>query len=135
LINKGHEWKFEKEDVYRVKLMDKHEVEATFCKGGSNCESKTIAGTWSPIYDQALRVELENGLRFLANFKYSVKPTISIDPLKDGANEFTQLKTGDYDKFESSCDKTMVGFVQTIPKLSSQQYSMSEHNIQCFWAE
>jgi len=45
--------------------------------------------------------------------------------LKDGASEFSQLKSGDYEKFESSCDKTMVGFVQTMPKLSSEQYSMA----------
>ena len=37
-------------------------------------ESKHIAGNWSDIYDQSFKVELDNGLRFLANFKYSVKP-------------------------------------------------------------
>lgn len=54
--------------------MDKFQAEATFCKGGKECESKHIAGNWSDIYDQSFKVELDNGLRFLANFKYSVKP-------------------------------------------------------------
>jgi len=40
-----------------------------------------------------------------------VKPTISKDPTQDGAEEFVSLKTGDYNKFNSHCDKTMVGFV------------------------
>jgi len=34
-----------------------------------------------------------------------------MDPTKDGAEEFGQLKTGDYAKFDTSCDKSMVGFV------------------------
>lgn len=50
-------------------------------------------------------------MRFLTNFKYSVKQQISEDPTKDGADEFNSLKTGDYNKFDSQCDKTMVGFV------------------------
>lgn len=111
VISKDHQWKFEKEDVWRVKLMDKYQAEATFCLNGTQCEEKHISGTWSPIYDQSFRVELENGLRFLTNFKYSVKQQISMDPTKDGAEEFGQLKTGDYAKFDTSCDKSMVGFV------------------------
>lgn len=43
---------------------------------------------WSNIYDQAFKVELDNGIRFLSNFKYTVKPEISQDPTKDGADEF-----------------------------------------------
>jgi hypothetical protein len=29
----------------------------------------------------------------------------------------------------------MVGFVQTMPKLSSEVYTMTEHKISCFWGE
>jgi len=29
----------------------------------------------------------------------------------------------------------MVGFVQSIPKKSSEKYSMNSHKTQCFWAE
>jgi len=64
-------------------------------------------------------------MRFLANFKYAVKPTISKDPTKDGADEFVALKTGDYNKFNSHCDKTMVGFVQSMPKITGKKHSMS----------
>ena len=54
--------------------MDKFQAEATFCKNGKECDAKHISGNWSDIYDQSFKVELDNGLRFLANFKYSVKP-------------------------------------------------------------
>jgi hypothetical protein len=29
----------------------------------------------------------------------------------------------------------MVGFVQTMPKLSSETYTMSHHKVSCFWGE
>lgn len=47
----------------------------------------------------------------------------------DGAEEFISLKTGDYNKFDSHCDKTMVGFVQEIPKIKNEQGSMSQHKV------
>jgi hypothetical protein len=71
----------------------------------------------------------------LANFKYTVKPTISKDPTSDGADEFLSLKTGDYNKFDSHCDKTMVGFVQDIPKIKNEKHSMAQHKVTCFWGE
>ena len=104
--------------------MDKYQAEAVFCENGKNCQDKHISGNWSPVYDQSFKVELDNGLRFLANFKYSVKPTISEDPTKDGADEFISLKTGDYNKFDTQCDKTMVGFVQTMPKITGNAFTM-----------
>jgi len=64
-----------------------------------------------------------------------VKPTISKDPTSDGADEFMSLKTGDYNKFDSHCDKTMVGFVQTIPKIKNEKHSMAQHKVTCFWGE
>mmetsp|Transcript_37616 Transcript_37616/g.57634 ORF Transcript_37616/g.57634 Transcript_37616/m.57634 type:complete len:227 (+) Transcript_37616:319-999(+) len=115
--------------------MDHNQAEGVFCKNGTQCESKQVTGNWSNIYDQSFKVELDNGLRFLTNFKYSVKAQISEDPSQDGASEFTSLKTGDYNKFDSECDRTMVGFVQTMPKLSSERYSMNQHKITCFWGE
>ena len=48
--------------------MDKSQVEAILCKDGVSCASEHLTGTWSPVYDQSFTVELENGLRFLANF-------------------------------------------------------------------
>jgi hypothetical protein len=78
---------------------------------------------------------LENGQRFLANFKYSVKPEISREPTVDGESEFISLSTGDYNKFDSQCDKTMVGFVQNVPSVTHTSFSMQEHEIQCFFGE
>lgn len=114
--------------------MDKYQAEATFCPKGGSCESAKTSGNWSPIYDQAVKIELQNGLRFLANFKYTVKAEISQDPTKDGSDEFQSLKAGDYNKFDTHCDRTMVGFVQTIPSIKSNEvYTMKEHNVQCFY--
>jgi hypothetical protein len=58
-----------------------------------------------------MTVELENGLRFLNNFKYTIKEDISHNPMLDGARKFLSFKTGDYKYFDSHCDSTMVGFV------------------------
>jgi hypothetical protein len=87
--------------------MDKFQVEATLCKNGSSCDKGHITGTWSTIYDQSFKIELENGLRFLTNFKYTLKSYANTTTMA----QFNQLKTGDYEKFNSECDKTMVGFV------------------------
>ena len=83
--------------------MDKFQVEAILCKDGEegHCAKDHLQGTWSTIYDQSFKIELENGLRFLANFKYSVKPNISLKPPQDGEEKFESLKTGDYGKFDS----------------------------------
>ena len=45
------------------------------------------------------------------------------------------MKTGDYGKFDSQCDQTMVGFVQTIPTVSKEKYGMMNQHIQCFYGE
>ena len=60
--------------------MDKYQVQAQFCPGGKDCTTELVAGSWSPVYDQSFEVELENGLRFLANFKYTVRSDISKNP-------------------------------------------------------
>ena len=59
-----------------------------------------------------MRVELDNGVRFITNFRYNVKPSISSDPVTDGGSSFADLKTSSYDSFDSDCGATMVGFVQ-----------------------
>jgi hypothetical protein len=64
--------------------MDKNIAEAKFCQSEKECDkAKTVKGKWSTIYDQALKVELENGQRFITNFRYNVKPSVSTDPLTD----------------------------------------------------
>jgi ketosteroid isomerase-like protein len=80
-------------------------------------------------------VELENGLRFLANFKYTLKPDISKNPTNELVQKFESLKTGDYNKFDSLCDQTMVGFVQSIPSITNKTYSLAEHFVQCFYGK
>jgi len=134
-LSKSHKFSFAQEDVWKVKLMDKFQVEAILCKDGVNCAQEHMTGTWSTIYDQSFKIELENGLRFLANFKYTIKPELSALPQQEGASHFESIKTGDYGKFDSQCDKTMVGFVQTIPSMNKEKYSMSEHKVVCFYAE
>lgn len=115
--------------------MDKFQVEAILCKDGVNCAQEHMTGTWSTIYDQSFKVELENGIRFLANFKYTIKPELSALPQTEGASHFETIKTGDYGKFDSQCDKTMVGFVQTMPNMNKEKYGMTEHKVVCFFAE
>ena len=67
-----------------MSLMDQYRVEA------SNDGGKTlVGGKWSPIYAQALLVELDTGLRFITNFRYNVKKEISADPL--AASEFSKF--------------------------------------------
>ena len=61
--------------------MDNYKVEAIKCEGSSgNCvAAKQITGKWSPIYAQSLLVELDNGLRFISNFKYTLKDEYNSD--------------------------------------------------------
>ena len=80
-----------------------HTAEAKFCEDGKTCSTTVVKGHWSNVYDQAIKVDLENGLRFLANYKYSVKKELSKNPLKDSATSFSKLEDGDYDKFDSNC--------------------------------
>jgi len=55
------------------------------------------------IYDQAMTVELDNGARFISNFKYTLKDDVSADPYgeakKNGILKFATIETSDYDKF------------------------------------
>jgi hypothetical protein len=109
--------------------MDKFQVQAQYCEQEGSCNAEQVAGTWSPVYDQSFTVELDNGLRFLSNFKYSLKTDISKNPGQELVQTFNGLKTGDYAKFDSHCDQTMVGFVQTIPSISKEVYSLTNHKV------
>ena len=82
-----------------------------------------------------MTVELDNGMRFLNNFKYTVKTDISKNPQNESPSKFMSFKTGDYKYFDSHCDETMVGFVQTMPLLSKEQYSMTNHKVVCFYGK
>lgn len=83
-----------------------------------------INGKWTTIYDQAIKVELDNGLRFVTNLRYNAKPTLTKDPLNDDLLGYVKMSTGDYGSFNSDCGKTMVGFVQSIPSITGERYTM-----------
>ena len=87
---------------FRPCCKDNFQAEASFCASEKECGSATpIHGKWSTIYDQSLKVELDNGLRFVANFRYNAKPTLTNDPLTDSDLKFVDLHSGDYGSFDS----------------------------------
>jgi len=112
-------------------------VEAAFCKNAnvSDCE-KSMQGTWLNYYDQALHVELENNMRFTANFRYNIRQNITKDPLKDFKKVDTMLKNLDDEgisfkyQFDSQCDETMIGFVHKTDEIGT----MDNHKVSCFYA-
>ena len=62
------------------------------------------------VYDQAFYVELkESGRKFTANFKYT---------LKSASDDLSTLKAAEYERFDSVCTETMVGFLQTKTGIS-----------------
>jgi hypothetical protein len=48
-----------------------------------------------------MKIELDDGRRFLTNFRYNTKSTLTKDPLEDFALNFVSLTTGDYGSFDS----------------------------------
>jgi hypothetical protein len=111
-------------------------AEAAFCKNGDtkNCE-KSMQGTWLNYYDQAFMVELENNLRFTANFKYTIKQNITSNPQKDFAKVeklFRKLDAAGQPikyQFDSHCDETMIGFLHNM----SEPSSFENHAVTCFY--
>ena len=103
----GPDFKFEfsKFELWKINLMDAYKVEAFKCLGesSSNCVAKEkISGKWSPIYAQSLLVELDNGVRFVSNFRYNVKKNVTPNPLKENdLSKFSQLTTGSEESFDS----------------------------------
>ena len=69
-----------------------------------SCDSKQIVnGKWSPIYSQALLVELDNGKRFITNFRYNLKESVLKDPLSGDISKLNELSTGSEEAFDSDC--------------------------------
>jgi hypothetical protein len=58
-----------------------------------------------------MMVELENGMRFITNFRYNVKESVvpTLSELDEGTAGL--LKSGDAKLFDSICDQTMVGSI------------------------
>ena len=83
LLGQNHKWAFVKEDIWQVMIRPDFTCEGSFCLNGDlkKCEKSKIKGTWMNYYDQAILVTLENDLRFIANYKYEIKKSITTDPL------------------------------------------------------
>ena len=116
--------------MLQVTLKDDQTVDAMVCEKGK-CDGAPIGGTWFAFYDQAFKVDLDTGLRFIANYKYAVKEYVTENALAQGEKPIKKagLETDDYDKFYSQCDQTMVGFVQD----KKNPTSMAEHHVECFY--
>ena len=118
IVTPDHKFQLAQADTLKVILKDNYEAESYLCQGAGKCDKAksggVIRGKWSTVYDQAMKVELESGQRFIANFRYNAKSALTADPLTDNALLFADVKSGDYQSFDSVCSSTMVGFVQTI---------------------
>jgi len=124
VVSADHKFSFAQSSVYKVNLLKGFKATATL-------NGQSFSGTWSTIYDQAMRVELDNGVRFVTNFRYNVLESISTNPVKDGEGAFSQIKAGSYGSFDSKCGETMVGFVQRV----HGQGSLENHTVQCFYGK
>jgi hypothetical protein len=117
--------------------MDRYKVQAK-CAGCESGSGTSVEGRWSPIYAQGMMVELDNGLRFVANFRYNLKSSVSKDPYEEkdvtALSEISKLTSDSLDKFDSVCSETMVGSVlQTSKAENYVQDSMRNFRAQCFY--
>lgn len=104
-------------------MLDGYKATAKFCKDGKTCEHAEIQGKWTPVYAQSLVVELDNGLRFITNFRYNHKK----------AQSAAQVE-GSGEKPSAQCNQTMVGIVQHIPGANgSSADGMRNFSAQCFY--
>jgi hypothetical protein len=105
ILTEKHKFAFQNQKQIKVTLDDDYKAKA-------EVDGAVLNGKWSTIYDQAIKVELENGQRFLANFRYNAKSDLTSDPQKDALQLlYANIHTNDYGSFDSDCGKTMVGFV------------------------
>ena len=99
ILDPSFNFKFDKEEApVKVNLHD--DMSASI--GGNSAK-------WFSFYDQAFKVEGDDGTRYLANYRYSLKDYEST--VAGGMKSLSQLDTDDYQKFDSQCGSTMVGFV------------------------
>lgn len=104
LIDEDYRFQFANEQVYQVELRDDQTATAKICGKFDNmkCSDSTeVQGSWIAFYDQAFKVELNNGQRFLTNYRYSVKTGT---PAKQGSAHYLEMEIDDYDRFYSDCD-------------------------------
>ena len=68
-------------------------AEISSCQSIKECSDiNKQTGKWFSFYDQALKVELDDGRRFITNFRYSLKEYVASDPLAKGAKFLSQSK-------------------------------------------
>ena len=111
ILSQHDEFQFEKANIWQVQLNDDLTASAQLCESKDKCEGQKVNGYWNSFYDQAFKVELENGKRFLANWRYSLKEYVQAAPMKNGAKSISDVQIDDYDKFYSECDRSMIGFI------------------------
>lgn len=78
------------------------------------------------IYDTAMKVDLDNGLRFIANFRYNTNKEFT--KVKDPS----KIQIDSIKLFDSDCSKTMVGTVLRTD--ASKNKGLKNVRVQCFYA-
>ena len=85
-----------------------------------------------------MMVELDNGLRFVANYRYNLKDSISKDASleKDvsALSTISGLTSDSLSSFDSKCGETMIGSLMQSP--NAENYvsdSMKNFRAQCFY--
>lgn len=68
---------FAKEKIWRVTLGENYKASARECASAGNCDGMEIDGTWTNIYDQAQTIDLSNGMRFIANYRYDMDDNLA----------------------------------------------------------
>ena len=129
IIAEDFNFQLHNQSFYKVKIIDDKNVLAYRCPGhNKNCnfdEAQAEKGTWDILYQQALVVQLDSGLRFISNFKYNIQS--GVNGVKEGPayeqpyNLFERIRDHDFDRFNQHCDKTMIGFVQQANDKQSMQ--------------
>lgn len=100
------------------------------CSESGKCEGAEVNGTWSTIYDQGMRILLEDGMRIVTNFRYNIKSNESKNPWIDGADALSaEVSRGTISAFDSDCSKTMVGFLQHAN--GENRGTMKNHKVEC----
>ena len=88
-----------------MNILENYKCEAVLCRNGEKCSDEVIPGKWTLIYDQAFNIELDNGMRFISNFRFNLKSSESKDPVKDAAStgikKFSSISSGSFEMFDS----------------------------------
>lgn len=79
-------------------------------------------------------VELDNGKRFITNFRYNLKESFLKDPLNGDISKLGTLSTGSEEAFDSDCKQTMVGYVQDNYNQKTGE-SMKNFKATCFFGQ